>query len=424
MNINIKEIDYCKFKVNYSADVLQILNKRNEVATIFSNNSTVPGFRKGKAPIDVIKHKYKDQVQEATKKALLEDAFHNTKFEHKLNVLGAPVVHTVFFDDAKFECEFDVSIKPTFDLINFKDLSIPKPHYEDDVVSKTQKTLEELRAKVGNLTAYTEDQFVEMGDRIIISYEGFIDNVKESSLSSEDDIIIVGSSHFKHFDENLLGMCVDETREFSIKSPDSMKPSLKDKDITFKVKLIAGSKVEPLGLNDELAHKYNVDTFENFQKAVQEKAFAAVENEKRNLLKDALNKKLIALHDFKVPEWLVESEAEYLAHSNQIHWAREKPEDKQPILKMAEGNVKLSLILDKVREEFPEAQLTDDQVFSIVKEQMIKNLVSQLRRKPTNVELKAEFDKVMQGNYLQVVFARIKDEYAMDFLLKTVSVVE
>src|SRR5277367_2697207 len=101
MQIEINEIEACKLSVHYEANALEIMDKRAEVQTAFKK-APVPGFRPGKASMDAIKLHYRQQIEESLKRALAEDAFHNTLFEKKLRPHGAPKFNSLLLDGGKF----------------------------------------------------------------------------------------------------------------------------------------------------------------------------------------------------------------------------------------------------------------------------------------------------------------------------------
>ena len=115
MEIEIKEVEPCKLSIHYVAGAEEILNKRGVVIESFKK-APVPGFRPGKATVEAIRMHYKDQIEESLKRALMEDAYHNTLFEKKLRPHGAPRFNAALLADGKFTVDFELFIKPEFEL--------------------------------------------------------------------------------------------------------------------------------------------------------------------------------------------------------------------------------------------------------------------------------------------------------------------
>lgn len=415
MQIEVNELEPCKLSVVYTADATEILDKRAEILSHFKK-APVPGFRPGKASLDAIRVHYKDQIEDSLKRALAEDAFHNTLFEKKIKPHGAPRFNSLLLNGGKFICEFDIHTKPDFELASYEGLEIPTPHSTMTDVEMTERILQDLRTKLGESVPFTEQDFVAQGDSIIIDYEGSIDGEKIPHLSATGDMLVIGQSNIPMFDENVLGMSLGETREFDVMAPEDILPSLSGKLVHLKVTLVMGSKNTPCPLDDELAVKAGKKDLNELREFARMTAAASLENKARMLVNQAISNKLLEMNTIAVPNWMSLSEAQYLAHQSKIDWKGLSDQDKEQYLVVSEKNVKLSLILDRIREEEPEAQLTDQEVFEIIKSNLAQ----------TNV--KASLDEVIQQmnktGYLQILFARIRDEHTMDFIKKKIKLID
>jgi trigger factor len=415
MQINVTEIEPCKLRVSYQASPEQISNKRNEVVSIFKK-APVPGFRPGKASTDSIKMYYREQIDSSLKRALAEEAFHNTLFEKEIKPHGAPKFGMILLGDGKFSCEFEVYTKPNFQLEPYLHLEVPKPHEDEDASVLSEKIIQDLRIKYGEVVGYTDSDFVQSGDSIMISYSGSVDGQAVDSLTAENEMLTVGKSQLPTFDENLLGMKVGETREFNLLAPETGLPSLAGKTVQFKVTLHMGSKTVPCALDDAMASKLGKNTFSELKEFVLGSAQATINNKFRSDLSVAVSRKLVEDNKIDVPNWMSLSEAQYLAHASKVDWATLPDVDKEKYIEMSEKNVKLSLILDKIRELEPEAQLTDQETFEIVKRTLLNNKL------PTSID--EVLQEMSRTGYLQILFSRIRDEHTVDFIVKNAKVVE
>lgn len=415
MQIEVTEIEPCKLKVNYTADAGEILEKRGEVLNAFKK-APVPGFRPGKATIDIIKVHYRTQIDEALKRALLEDAYHNALFEKKLRPHGAPKFNVPMLADGKFTCEFEMMTKPDFELATYKGLEIPKPHEPRSAVQIAEEMMQELRVRFGDVVPYTEGDFVQMGDNVIVDYEGEADGKKLDNIHASGEMLTVGRSNMPAFDDNILGMMLGEVREFDLQVPENGLPSLAGKPIHLKVTLVMGSKTTPCALDDSLAQKLGRKDYPELREFIHATAGAKVTNEARSLLLEAVANRLVSDNTIGVPQWMTLSEANYLSHNAKLDWTTMPDVDKEKYLELAEKNVKLSLILDKIREVEPEAQLSDQEVFEVVKRNLAQTKVQ------TSID--EVIKEMSRTGYLQILFSRIRDEHALDYVMKTVKIIE
>lgn len=415
MKIDVTEIEQCRLSVHYEANFLEISDKRAEVESHFKK-APVPGFREGRAAPEHIRVHYRQQIDDALKRALAEDAFHNTLFEKKLRPHGAPRFNSLLLDGGKFTCEFEILTKPDIEIASWKEMEVPKPHNTAEATELSEKMMQDLRVRLGDTSPYGETDFVQAGDNVIIDYEGTVDGEKVDSLVAQGEMVTIGSSPLAAFDNNLLGMSMGETREFDFVSPEGGLPSLSGKTIHFTVTLMMGSKTVPCALDDEMAKKIGKSNFAELQETVSQAAFARSVSMNKMAVHEAVAKRLVASVEVQVPRWMSLSEAQYLTQQSQLDWNVLPDTDKERMIEMAEQNVKLSLVLDKIREAEPEAQLTDQEVFEIIKQNLAQTKVTQ--------SLDEVIQQMNKTGYLQILFSRIRDENTMDYVVKTVKLID
>lgn len=415
MHIEVKEIEPCKLSVHYEADTAEILNKKSEIINNFKK-APVPGFRPGKASNAVIAIHYRDQIDSALKRALAEDAFHNTLFEKKIKPHGAPLFNEMLYTGGKFSCDFDVFVKPDFNIAEYKGLDIPKPADIINTIELSEKMMQELRVRFGEASPYGEDDVVTTGDNVILDYEGFVDGEKVANLSAEGEMLTVGASALADFDNNIIGMKMGETREFDMVVPENGMPSLVGKTVHFKVTVSIGSRVIPCALDDSLAIKLGKKDYNELKEFVNATAAVRVQSNFKLSLNEAVCNRLVSDNKINVPLWMSTSEAKYLAHQSKLDWETLEDTDREKFLVMAAKNVTLSLVLDKIRELEIESQLSDQEVFEMIKQNLAKSKVD----KP----LDDVIQEMNRTGYLQILFSRIKDEHTLDFIVKNARIIE
>jgi len=415
MEIELKELEPCKLSVHVKANFLEISDKRVEVEGAFKK-APVPGFRPGKASADAIRIHYRQQIEDSLKRALAEDAYHNAIFEKKLRPHGAPKFNSSLLDGGSFTCEFELFTKPDFEISPYQNMEIPKPVEAENATEVAEKMLQELRVRLGDVAPYADTDFVQQGDNVILDYEGSIDGAAVPGLMGTGEMITIGNNFIPDFDSNLLGMTTGETREFDIHAPTESLPSIAGKTVHFKVTLTTGAKTTPCPLNDELATRMGKKDFNELREHVQAAATGRVANNFKMALHDTVAKRLVADNTINVPNWMALSEARYLAHQSQLNWDVMVDTDKEKFLEMATKNVKLSLVLDKIRELEIESQLSDQEVFEIIKENLARTKV----QKP----LDEVIQEMNRTGYLQILFSRIRDEHTMNYVTKLIKVIE
>jgi trigger factor len=258
---------------------------------------------------------------------------------------------------------------------------------------------------------------VQENDVVIIDYDAYDGDAKVEHASGTGQILTVGKSGLIGLDENILGMKLGEMRKFIIQMPENALPSIANKKLEFHITLVMGSKIIPMPLNDELAKKAGQATLDDLRKFVTGMVQAKQQEVERTEHAQQLMSHLLAKNAIKIPTWLTLSEAQYLTTSAGAKWETLMDTDKEEYLSTAEKNVKIALILDEIRSQEPEAQLSDQEILHSIEHNL-----------STNGQNKEQIDQAMlelnKSGQLPILAARIKDEHTLDFLLKNTTFVD
>jgi trigger factor len=413
MQIALKELEYCKYAVHCECDKTLIEDKRLEVLSQFKR-APVPGNRPGKASLNAIKMYYKREIDDGVKRALADEAYRNTLFEKNLKPFGQPEFSSTLLTNGKFECDFSISTRPVIELQQYKEMDLPKPKLETTVEITAEQQMQQLRIRLAESVLFTETDFVQSGDHIIVDYEAFDGDEKLSNLCVKDELLVVGKSEVPGLDDAILGMRLGETREIVLQMPGSALPSLANKTLKFVTTFKVGSKVMPMPLNDELAKKAGFNSFDELRAAIHGQASQDIAKLEKNALTHQLLARLYESHKFQVPQWLIIMEAQYLAASSQMKWDNLSDIDRESYINMAERQVKTSFILEAVREVEPEAALSEADCIETIQQQL-----TSMGQNASEIT-----QNINKRGYLEALVARIKNEYTIDFLMKSCKIVE
>lgn len=413
MNINVKELEYCKLEVNCECDYLSFKNKKEEVVRGFSS-LPVPGYRKGRADELATRTHYRKDINNSLKRVLAEQAFTDAIVDNKIKAIGSPNFTKLDLNDKKFSCQFVLFTAPEFTLGQYKGLEIPKVPAETSALDVASQTLQTLRMQHATSLPFTAEDFVQSGDSVIVDYDISVDGQKLEEFTVKGETLVAGATKFAEFDNSVVGLKIGEGCQFEIVGPESSPEPLKGKNIKFDLKIVNGAKVVPAAVDDELAKKCGFTAVNELQEAISSNANAKVQEQEQTKLVEAVSHKLVDTHDIKVPSFLVEAECEQLAKS---FGQGSIPEDQKEVYKTAaEKNVKLSLILSKIKEEEPEAQLTDEEKMNLIKKRL------------TDAGQQVNFQELLQkmdaAGYLSMLAARLQDEYVLDFVVKQSKIIE
>jgi trigger factor len=390
--ISVQDIEYCKVKVNYKADLEKINSVKNNIIKNFKNMK-VPGFRTGKASDQAIFYHYKSEINNAVKNELINQSNDDILFETKIRPIGQPQIKSVFFDGKIFECEIVYSKKPDFELKQYKELEVVDPHMDSSVEEITESTIQELRNQFSEVRAYSDDDFIQDGDKVTLSYR-FEDGTEE-----EGTLYTVGSNGFPGFDQNIYGMSPGDERDFQIE--------LNGKVQKCHVQFHMGMKKSPAELNDSLAIKVglqNIDELYVNVKAMSEQQFKAQKDAK---IADQIIKILCDSHEIVSPEWIVELEAQQLTLKEGQKFNELDDNVKKHYLEKAEKNVKLAFILDSIQMEEPESKISENEALQLIHQNLTQR----------GIKAQEWMENAAKNGMLQGVLTKFRNDFTIQWLV-------
>lgn len=421
MLIEVKEIDYCRLNVQCEFEPDKVEEKRSEIIQFFKK-SAVPGFRPGKAPLEAIKLHFKNKINDLTKNELARSAFHAAIAEKNIRPFGQPQFFTISLEGSQFKCNFCINQIPEVELIKYKGFDLPKGNIPD-AIEMSEKILQELRSRNGETLPFGEHDFIQEGDSIIINYEGFLPDKENSVVKMDGEMFVVGKSPFQAFNENLLGMTLGERREFIGKIPDNLElQDLINQDVRFVVELVMASKSIPAPLDDVLAQKIGAKDVAELMTMTQGMASSRIQELEKKYLVDQISARLIEEHTLEIPTWLSTFEAELLSKQYGYQWDTLNDKQKNNFIQIATKNVKLSIILDKIREIEPDAQMSDEEVIKAIRVNIskYKNSMQGLSGKTDDEVIQI----ISQSGFMPALIVSVKDDFTMDFIIKNSNIIE
>ncbi|EQK41378.1 trigger factor [[Clostridium] bifermentans ATCC 638] len=271
----------------------------------------IPGFRKGKAPKQIIESQYgKGVFYNDAIDMLFPEIYPSALEELNIDPIDRPDLDIEEISkDNGLVMVVNVEVKPEFELGSYKGIEIAKPDYtvnEDEVTLR----LDEMRNKASRLVD-VEGRAIENGDNTVIDFEGFVDGVAFEGGKGEDYSLVIGSNTFiPGFEEQLIGKNKGEEIEVNVEFPaEYHAENLAGKPATFKVVIKNVQSKELPELNDEFA----ADTTEfNTLEELKSDLKAKVEEEAKNRadaeMRNSLVEKISEGTEVEVPNAMVETQ--------------------------------------------------------------------------------------------------------------------
>jgi trigger factor len=297
----------CRRELELEIPAEDVQKAVDRVAREFARIARVPGFRPGKAPVTLIRRRFADDIKSEVLQSLLPERIEKAVTEQKLTPVTQPQVEKVDFPETgplKFRATFEVL--PEFELGNYKDIEVevdPLEISDADV----DKTLNEMRDRAASYVP-VEGRAVQDGDFAEIKLLGTPIGGGEP-LEAQNVVCHVGAEEtLEAFTENLRGAQAGEHKRFEVTYPaDYPDPKLAGKAYNYAIEVTAIKEKKLPELNDEFAKDASdASSVEELRGKIRANIEAARDHRQREQAKERLLGKIVAGHDFPVPEALVE----------------------------------------------------------------------------------------------------------------------
>ena len=271
----------------------------------------IPGFRKGKAPFNMIKKMYgvgvfyEDAVDE-----VIDASYPDAAKESGLEIVSRPSISIEEIEEGKaFVYTAVVAVKPEVTLGEYKGVEVQKTKSE---VTEEDIETEIKRAREKNSRLITvEDRGIEDGDQVTIDFDGSVDGKRFEGGKAEDYPLTIGSHTFiDNFEEQLIGKKTGEECEVNVTFPAEYHvEELKNKPAVFKVKVKEIQRKELPEANDDFASEVSdFDTMEEYKKDLTEKLQAEKIEAAKTADEDKVVAKVIENATMEIPDQMVEEQ--------------------------------------------------------------------------------------------------------------------
>ena len=312
MSIKVEKTDKTnEVKLTFTVEAEKFDEGMKKVYAKTAKYFSIPGFRKGKAPMSLIEKTYGSSIfYEDTFNEIVPEIYENELKTNNIDAVSRPEIEITQMEKGK-DLIFTavVQTKPEVKLGKYKGIELEK----NDVsvmAADVKKELDRMAEKNSRLVT-VEDRAVKNKDIAVIDFEGFVDGVAFEGGKAEKHELEIGSKTFiPGFEDQVIGMKINEEKDINVKFPEEyFSKELAGKDATFKVKLHEIKVKELPTIDDEFAKDVSeFDTLKELKASIKEKLVEEKKNQAKYQLEEAAIKTVSDNTTIDIPSGMIENE--------------------------------------------------------------------------------------------------------------------
>ena len=386
----------------------------------------IPGFRKGKAPMNIVEKYYgKEIFYEDAFNEVAGEALDEAVKENKLEIVSRPDIEVTQIEKGK-DLIFTaiMQTKPEAELGKYKGIEIKKVEYNvsDEDIEHELGHMQEHNSRLITI----EDRPVEKGDIATIDFEGFVDGKAFEGGKAEGHDLEIGSNTFiPGFEDQVIGMKIDEEKDINVKFPDEyFSKDLAGKDATFKVKAHEIKKKELPKLDDEFAKDVSeFDTLKELKEDIKNKQQKQNEEKAKYETQDAVIKALCENVKVDIPSGMVEMEIDNMIKDIEQRLSYQGLKLEQYLQMMGKTNEDMRKEYEPQAIEGIKSRLALEAVIKAEKiEATDKEIDEKMKEMAKNYGKEDDKEFLKNENVRNYIKQGIESEKAIDFLLENAKI--
>lgn len=316
MSVTVETLGPCKKMLRFDIEVAAVDAVFANIAKDFSKQASLPGFRPGKAPKDMVLKRYEKEIEEEAKKKLMGDSYRDAIKEHKIEVVGYPDVEEIQFGKGQ-ALQFAATIEtaPEFEVPEYRQLAAQREKRgvtEEDIT----KAINLLADRVSNFN--TVEREVKDGDYVVMNYTGSSEGTPISEIAPAAKglteqkgfwVEVKPDSFIPGFAMQLVGAKAGDKRTVNVDFPaEFVTPELQGKKGTYEVEVVeVKEKVVP-PVDDAFAKTYGAESVSALHEGVRSDLQNELNTKQSRSVRGQVVKNLLDQVKVELPESLVAQE--------------------------------------------------------------------------------------------------------------------
>ncbi|MBK1880549.1 trigger factor [Pelagicoccus mobilis] len=409
MKIDIQDVNDTRKTLAVSFEASEIAAEETALLKQFATQAKIPGFRPGKAPVNMIRQRFKKQIADELRQRVISKAYQDGTKEAELNLINVVDLGEVeIAADQDAELKFTVDVRPDFEITEYKEIEVTGLS-EEVSEADVEEAIDRIRTERAEFAPVERE--AAKGDYVKFSHEGTIDGTAISEIASEKPVYAkmpqtweeIGSEHglIPGLGDGLEGLKTGDKKEIEVEFPaDFSVEELQGKKAVYAVEVQEVRERKLPTLDEEFAKAQGVESVDEFKNRVEEMVKGKKSQDRRADIRRQVTEAISGKVEIPLPESLVEFETEMAMRQvvqNNVKQGvpQEKLEENKDEIHAeskaaAAEAVKLQLILTQIAEK--EEIKVEDTDFS----QFIMQRAYQSGQKPDDIvkELRKDQEQV------------------------------
>lgn len=314
MSYTVESVNGCTKKLVFNFDKVDLSKEIKEALVAKQQNSNLKGFRKGKAPLDMVQKLFGPQIENDALYRFISEQYYEAMQKEKLRAVGYPTFGNTKYESGK-NVTFDATVEiiPDFELKDYSKMTFKK---ESDKVSEEDfETLKKnyLSSKAEITEAKDANAKLAKGDFAVFNFVGEkADGSQPDNMKADEYMLEIGSGQFiPGFEDGMIGMKKGEKKDIKVTFPaDYHEADLKNAPVTFHVDLLEIKQKNFPEFNDEMAKEFGFESVADFTDKNKERMAVQKKREVESKLQQQILEKIIEENQFEVPKALIEDQKE------------------------------------------------------------------------------------------------------------------
>lgn len=314
MSYIIENVNGCTKKLVFNFDKVDLTKEIKEALVAKQANSNLKGFRKGKAPLEMVQKLFGPQIENDALYRFISEQYYNAVKKENIRAVGYPQFGNTKYESGK-NVSFDATVEiiPDFDLKDYSKLSFKKD--SETVTDEDFETLKKnyLGSKAEIAEVKDAGHKLAKGDFAVFNFEGEkADGSKPENMKASEYMLEIGSGQFiPGFEDGMIGLKKGDKKDVKVTFPaDYHEADLQNAPVIFHVEVLEIKQKNFPEFNDEIAKEFGFESVADFTAKNKERMATQKKREVTSKLQQEILEKLISENSFEVPKALVDDQKE------------------------------------------------------------------------------------------------------------------